>query len=97
MPLYARGTVTVRATLSGPAPRLRAEASRRSSTAPMATMIVRVTRGKETIAEARTAASQVKHDVYAQNAVNRRPERAVAPCYEQQEKTDCYGGHRQGQ
>ena len=59
MPRYASGTVIVAATRSGPAPRLLADISSRSSTSPIATMIARAMSGNETTADAIAAATQV--------------------------------------
>ena len=49
----------VKATLQGPAPRLRAVISSRGSTSPMATIIALTSSGKETTAAASAAATQV--------------------------------------
>ncbi len=58
-PRYASGTVIVKNTRTDPAPSVRADISYRSSTAPIATIVARAIRGNDTIAEAKTAATQV--------------------------------------
>ena len=85
----------VAATRSGPAPRLLADISSRSSTSPIATMIARAMSGNETTADAIAAATQVNTTSYAQQTVQHASYRPAAPQQQQQKETD---GHRgQGQ
>ena len=59
MPRRAKGTVTPKKVLSGPAPKVREANSRRGSTFAMATSMARTIRGNDTNPAANAAATQV--------------------------------------
>ena len=88
--------VTVNSTLQGPAPRLRADISSRSSTPPMAAMTALAISGKDTSADARAAATQVKSTSTPISRYSAEPIGPSRPSSQRRKNPTATGGRASG-
>ena len=96
MPFIASGTVIVKNTLHGPAPRLRADISSRSSTPAIATIVARAISGNETTADAATAAYHVNTMSAPRSACVRPPIGPSRPSRSRRKNPMAIGGTARG-